>query len=582
MDDTVSSRNRREPHAVEELIAEQRRRIREYVALRERQTGGPETGEVPEQAATGVPPCEAKDLFDAMPVPGLLIEPVLTADGTLDFLYAGQNAACRRYADVVAPAWESWYQPWPGLVRLFDLFPSMETSAVPRLLADAYRTGRPQGPASGEWFVHAPDGDVVRISNEVRAARCGGHLLLTWERGHRAALARSAQRMARACWAEWNLSDSAVLGSYGLQQVLGLASEAPVPGLPDLAAMTDPGDRGTLYEVLYDVILRGRSAECELTLTRVPARIVRFSAEPVRLQGGPVWGVRGVIMDITRGRCSRDRAQHAEQEAHSARKRARGLADVAVALREAVVPRFANELAPLGLETAAVYCPDPDAAGVGGDWFKARALPSGRVLLAIGDARGHGLEAVTLMAKLRYALAGLAYTDEPVEKLTAWLNQVACDDGRESTATAIVARFHPAESLLRWVCAGHPQPVLVRGGRALLLQHPPSGPGLQLGVVPGESYAATETTLSPGDVVLMYTDGLVERRGSDLDTDLARLLRVAERLARGGITPGRDGLERYGQAVAQDMAGAHQTDDATLLLVRCVPVPTAQPGGPER
>lgn len=121
----------------------------------------------------------------------------------------------------------------------------------------------------------------------------------------------------------------------------------------------------------------------------------------------------------------------------------------------------------------------------------------------------------------------------------------------------------------------------MRGGSARLLSYPPDGPGLPLGVVPGATYTATETTLSPGDVVLMYTDGLVERRGSDLDTDMARLLRVAERLTRGGITPGHDGLERYGQAVAQDMAGAHQTDDATLLLVRRLRVPTSPPGGPE-
>ncbi|MGW6143734.1 SpoIIE family protein phosphatase [Streptomyces sp. NPDC055144] len=79
--------------------------------------------------------------------------------------------------------------------------------------------------------------------------------------------------------------------------------------------------------------------------------------------------------------------------------------------------------------------------------------------------------------------------------------------------------------------------------------------------------------------VLMYTDGLVERRGSDLDTDTALLLRVAERLARAGITPGHDGLERYGQAVVQDMAGAHRTDDATLLVLRCLHVPTAPHGG---
>ncbi|WP_262985461.1 serine/threonine-protein phosphatase [Streptomyces antnestii] len=68
----------------------------------------------------------------------------------------------------------------------------------------------------------------------------------------------------------------------------------------------------------------------------------------------------------------------------------------------------------------------------------------------------------------------------------------------------------------------------------------------------------------------MYTDGLVERRGSDLDTDTARLLDVAERLARAGIAPAHDGLERYAQDVVREMAGPDQSDDATLLVVRCL------------
>lgn len=492
MDGRDDSHTRLELHAVEELIAEQRRRIHAYVGRRERYTGGPAAGAVPAGDAGRTPLCEARELFDAMPVPGLLITPVPAGDGTLDFLYAGQNAACRRYADAVAPDWESWSRPWPGLVRLFDLFPGMADSGVPLLLTDAYRTGEPQGPVSGEWFLQTPGGEVVRISNEVRAARCGSQLLLTWERGHRAALSRAAQRLARYCWAEWNLGDGSVLGSFAVRQVLGLPAGAPVPGLLDLAAMTDRRDLDALYEVLYDVILRGRAAECELTLARVSARVVRFAAEPVRIPGGPVWGVRGVMMDITRGRRSSERARHAEREVLRERERSHALTDVADTLREAVVPRFANPLAPLGLEAAAVYHPDPGAAGVGGDWFKARVLPNGRALLAIGDARGHGVEAVTLMAKLRYALAGLAYTEEPVEKLTTWLNQVACDDGPESTATAIVARYRPGASLLRWTCAGHPPPVLVRGTRVHPLPDPPGGPGLPLGVVPGESYRAAE------------------------------------------------------------------------------------------
>lgn len=137
-----------------------------------------------------------------------------------------------------------------------------------------------------------------------------------------------------------------------------------------------------------------------------------------------------------------------------------------------------GELASSGFDAAAVYRPDAAGLGVGGDWYKARRTPDGRLLVALGDARGHGLEAVTLMARLRYALGGLAYTEEPVEKLTQWLNQVACDDGIESTATAVVARYHPERELLRWTCVSHPRPVLLRDGRATQLPLPEGGPGI--------------------------------------------------------------------------------------------------------
>jgi serine phosphatase RsbU (regulator of sigma subunit) len=231
-----------------------------------------------------------------------------------------------------------------------------------------------------------------------------------------------------------------------------------------------------------------------------------------------------------------------------------------------VVPRFAGETDLAGLETAAVYRPD-SGAGVGGDWFKARVLPGGQTLLALGDARGHGLAAVTLMAKLRFALGGLAYTLEPVEALTRWLNDVACDDGRESTATAIVARYHPRRSLLRWTCAGHLRPLLLRAGRVRPLDPPP---GLPLGVLPAQPYAAAETPLTRDDIVLMYSDGLVERRGSDLDTDTALLGHEAQRLASTGIAPGHDALQAYAEDVVAAMTGPHRTDEATLLALRCL------------
>lgn len=191
-----------------------------------------------------------------------------------------------------------------------------------------------------------------------------------------------------------------------------------------------------------------------------------------------------------------------------------------------------------------MYRPDATGSGVGGDWYKARGLPGGRILIALGDARGHGLDAVTLMAKLRYALGGLAYTDAPVEQLTRWLNEVACDDGAESTATAVIARYHPERSLLRWTCAGHPRPVLLRDSRATQLTAPEGGPGVTLGVMPGISYTAVETFLDDTDIVLLYSDGLTERRDTDPDEDTTRLLNEAENCLRGARPPrGHDGLQ---------------------------------------
>ncbi|WP_420000535.1 PP2C family protein-serine/threonine phosphatase [Streptomyces boninensis] len=234
-----------------------------------------------------------------------------------------------------------------------------------------------------------------------------------------------------------------------------------------------------------------------------------------------------------------------------------------------MLPHLEDELAPYGLEAAAIYRPDAREAGVGGDWYKARGLPDGRLLVALGDARGHGLAAATLMAKLRYALAGLAYTEERVERLTHWLNELACADGIESTATAIVARYHPDRSLLRWTCAGHPRPVLVRDGHPGPLPPPEGGPGLPLGVLPGAGYEATETALRPGDIVLMYSDGLTERRDTDPDEDLRRFL-TAARQAYDPAPPGlgHEGLRRYAEAIVGRLDGPHRSDDATLLALR--------------
>ncbi|MEU5216531.1 PP2C family protein-serine/threonine phosphatase [Streptomyces sp. NPDC020807] len=555
--------------ALRELLATQRDRIGVYArdrpVLRRATTDGPSTA----SPAPDPVPGPVQEVLDALPTAALLVAPVVDADGRIaDFLYLTQNARAVAYSRTHVPV--ASVPRWSGPVRLFDRFPVLEDTGLPRMLADAHHERAPQGPEIVEWFIPRPEGPPARLSNDVVVAPCGDHLLVTWEPGHRVRMAFAAQKLVRTCWAEWNVADGTVAPSLGFGHVLGLAPGVPTPAdflaLADLAA---PECLPELYRLLYDVFFHKRRSECALRLRGGYERVIRVVAEPVRPRGGPVWAVRAVLVDITDETRRRDLAQAVGEEARRQRARAETLGEVADSLRQAVLPRSPGGLAPSGIDTAVVYRPDSTGSGVGGDWYKARRLPGGRLLLALGDARGHGLEAVTLMAKFRYALAGLAYTDAPVEQLTHWLNDMACDDGIESTATAVIARYHPERGVLRWTCAGHPLSVLLRDGRATLLPAPPGGPGLTLGVLPDQPYAAAETPLAEGDIVLLYSDGLIERRDADPDADSERLLDVAGAPLRSGPAP-RDhvGLQAYADALVAALDGPHRSDDVTLLALR--------------
>lgn len=447
--------------------------------------------------------------------------------------------------------------------------PSANSSALPLLpglrpqdpvllaaVDDAVRSGEPVYACRVFPFsASRPDGCGM---GTVSATRHGDGVLLTWAEGPEQALAAEAQRVARIGWAQWNLLDRWVRMSSGLGALLGLPGggwRSPT----DLFAAVAPNALGRLHHVIEDV-LQGRAGEqgrTEVTLLR-GAQAVAVVVEAVRSgDGGAVDGLRVVVQDITDLTESRRRLLEQQGEALRQRRRADTEHELVSRLQEALQPRAAAASRFLGLATAVAY--RPAEATVGGDWYKIRVLPENLALLAVGDARGHGLDAVALMSKLRHALAGLAFTGGRVEQLGAWLNEIAYDEGPESTATAVIAHYYPERRLLRWICAGHPPPVLVRGGRAELLT-PAVGP--PLGVLPKVAYQAVKTVLRPGDTVLLYTDGLIERRDQDIDRRLDALAAAAAEHAAS------DSLEMLVDGVVRAMSGPLSEDDATLLAFR--------------
>lgn len=225
-------------------------------------------------------------------------------------------------------------------------------------------------------------------------------------------------------------------------------------------------------------------------------------------------------------------------------------------LQRAILPLHDEPIDLPGLRTVVRYLPASRASQLGGDWYITADMPDGQVLLAIGDVGGHGLAAAAGMARLRGALAGLAITGAAPDQLVGWLNDLVWHVDPEHTASVIAGYFDPQRRVLTWAQAGHPPPVLVRGAWARALETPA---GILLGAGRG-GYELARLELRPGDLLLLYSDGLVERRDQSFDEGVERLVRAV----RGVSDP-----ERL-VAVALDALQPTYTDDDTCLVALAV------------
>ncbi len=182
---------------------------------------------------------------------------------------------------------------------------------------------------------------------------------------------------------------------------------------------------------------------------------------------------------------------------------------------------------------AAVYQPAGEAMRVGGDWYLVIPLDHpGRIAVSVGDVVGHGLPAATVMSRLRAAMAASALTDaDPHAVLTALDRYAATFPGaRCATVTYAVVSTGNGTASISYSCAGHPYPVLVAP------DHPPvfleSGRRPPVAVREDhQQHDTAKTDLAPGSVILLYTDGLIERPGETLDQGFARLQSAAARCA---------------------------------------------------
>jgi serine phosphatase RsbU (regulator of sigma subunit)/anti-sigma regulatory factor (Ser/Thr protein kinase) len=230
----------------------------------------------------------------------------------------------------------------------------------------------------------------------------------------------------------------------------------------------------------------------------------------------------------------------------------------AVTLQRSLLPEILPEI--VGVEIAARYFPARDV--VGGDWYDVIELPRGRVGLAIGDVAGHGVPAAALMGQLRTGLRAYALDGHPPGEALGRLDRLLQTIRGQGMATAAFAVIDTETGTLRCATAGHPPPVVVSAaGEARLMAIRTAPP---LGAFPYVTYEEVELALRPDEKLLLYTDGLVERRRESLQTGLERL-RVAA-----GATTSAEALCRAVSTALAPEEGAR--DDVALVALRYLPV----------
>jgi PAS domain-containing protein len=417
-----------------------------------------------------------------------------------------------------------------------------------------------------------PDADLVPLV-DLRAARFFDGVIFTWHREgtdrRLTALLDHAQRLGRLGGWEEDFVTGAVRWTDSAFELFGLT---PRPGaeipLADLHSYVMAADKPVVRRFRQNLLEQGEALTAAFRVVRPDdqsIRQIRVFAEPVTDAAGTVVGLRGAFQDVSahyhmQVALSATRDQLAESQQRVAEEHL-----LALRLQQAIMPPDEPPVEAAGVDVAVRYRPVGEGHLVGGDWYDTLLMPANDVLLIVGDVAGHGIDAVTGMVAARNSLRGLAITGTGPAELLRMLNEVMCHFTSGVVGTVVCGLYNPATRVLRWARAGHLPPVLVREGAASELPLPA---GVLLGMDPDAHYEEATQSLRPGDTLLLFTDGLIERRGESIVDVLDEFVStVAPRAAAAG--PG--GQEPTAAALADQVlasAVSDTGDDACLVAVR--------------
>ena len=406
---------------------------------------------------------------------------------------------------------------------------------------------------------------------DLRAASFFDGVIVTWRRdaaaGQLAALLDHAQRLGRLGGWEENLVTGTVRWTASAFELFGLV---PRPGteipLADLHSYVMAADTPVVKRFHQGLAEHKEPATTTFRVVHPDdrgIRQIRVFAEPVVDATGLMVALRGAFQDVSSHYHTQVALEATQDQLADSEQRAEEERLLALRLQRAIMPPDATPVEAAGIDVAVRYRPVGEGQLVGGDWYDTLLLPGNDVLLIVGDVAGHGIDAVTGMVAARNSLRGLAITGEGPAELLRMLNGVMCHLTSGVVGTVVCGLYNPDTRLLRWARAGHLPPVLVRDGTARALPLPG---GVLLGMDPEAEYEEATQSLEPGDSLLLFTDGLIERRGDSIEDVLEEF--VANVAAGPDESPASD-LTAAAQADRVLASRASDTgDDACLVVVR--------------
>ncbi|MGX1543283.1 SpoIIE family protein phosphatase [Streptomyces adustus] len=500
-------------------------------------------------------------VFDVLPGPAVLLQPVYAETGVVEDYRI--EAAATESVDVAGRRGRELVGH-----SILEMYPTVAGTA----LWDGYLATLTTGTVyeSGPFdYEEVASGVPRRSSYSVRASRLGSRLAVSWIRhdGSEQETRRLAdlQRLGNLGWVKWDLTTNTVVWSEQVYIIFGRDPDRGPMTLEELPEHVVPGDVPSLGTAVRRLLDGGAAIDLPCRITGAyGVRHVRIVAETRTDADGVPVEVHGFVQDLTALRDAENALVKSERALLVQRGVLQAERVLAARLREALlpVPEQRTELA--GLCVHVSYVPADTGVNVGGDWYSALELADGGALFVVGDVAGHGLAAVGAMAQLRFTGKGMAITGSALPEVLKRLNTLllrTAEGSYATTATMVIARYHPRLRRLTWASAGHPPPLLIRDGRAVFLPQPV---GLLLGAARDFRYDQATIDLLPGDRLLFYTDGLVEERGEDIDEGMERLAETALGLLRADP----------GAPLASALAGLrpHPRDDICVLDIH-VPHP---------